>query len=93
MNYFRITIYNQEHNVTAILDSNGYYEKKWMLSSFFVKLGWTVVNIVSINEISLTNIPSIEPNKDCLVLRACKIGKAEINDKSINVLERAYTTI
>ena len=38
--YFRITVYNPETNVTAILDSNGYYDAIWKLSAFFVKNGW-----------------------------------------------------
>ena len=37
--YFRITVYNPTHNITAILDSNGYYNAIWQLSAFFVKNG------------------------------------------------------
>ena len=90
MNYFRITIYNPEHNVTAILDSNGYFEKLWQLSSFFVKKGWTVLNVVSGEHIDDGNIPRISMDKNHLVLRACKTGKIEIKNNVIDVLGRHY---
>lgn len=90
MNYFRITIYHPEHNVTAILDSYGYFEKLWMLSAFFVKKGWKVLNVVSGEHLDDGNIPRIQPDKKHLVLRACKLGSAEIKGNRIDVLGRHY---
>lgn len=90
MNYFRITIYHPEHNVTAILDSNGYYEKLWMLSSFFVKNGWKVLNSSTSEQFDDGNIPRVLPDNKHLILRACKVGKVEIQNNVIDVLGRHY---
>ena len=33
-NYFRITAYHPEQDLSAIFDSNGYFEKLWQFSAY-----------------------------------------------------------
>ena len=67
--YFRITVYNPETNVTAILDSNGYYDAIWKLSAFFVKNGWKVKAVAEDGQFEDGNIPRIKEDEDHIVFR------------------------
>lgn len=89
-NYFRITVYNPQSNVTAILDSNGYFDEIWKFSSFFVKNGWKVKAICEDGQFEAGNIPRIQPDEKHIVLRACVKGLIEKKDGIINVLGRFY---
>lgn len=44
-NYFRITAYRPEKNVSAIYDSNGYFEKLWQFSSMLVQKGFKIIEV------------------------------------------------
>ena len=89
-NYFRITVYNPQSNVTAILDSNGYFDEIWKFSSFFVKNGWKVKAICEDGQFEDGNIPRIKEDADHIVLRACVIGVVEKENGVINVKGRHY---
>jgi hypothetical protein len=91
--YFRITVYNPETNVTAILDSNGYYDAIWKLSAFFVKNGWKVKAVAEDGQFEDGNIPRIQEDNQHIVLRACVKGLVEKNNGVINVLGRYYTDL
>ena len=92
-NYFRITVYNPTRNITAILDSNGYFDELWRLSSFFVKNGWKVKAVAENGQFEDGNIPRIAEDDKHLVLRACMKGLVEKQDGIINVLGRYYTDL
>ncbi len=89
-NYFRITVYNPTHNITAILDSNGYYDAIWKLSAFFVKNGWKVKAVAEDGQFEDGNIPRIQEDDKHIVLRACVKGFVEKEDGLINVHGRYY---
>ena len=91
--YFRITVYNPQSNVTAILDSNGYFDELWRLSSFFVKNGWKVKAVAEDGQFEDGNIPRIKEDADHIVLRACVIGVVEKENGVINVKGRYYTDL
>ena len=91
--YFRITVYNPETNVTAILDSNGYYDAIWKLSAFFVKNGWKVKAVAEDGQFEDGNIPRIKEDAKHIVLRACVIGIVEKENGVINVKGRYYTDL
>ncbi len=90
-NYFRITVYNPTHNVTAILDSNGYFQKLWQLSSFFVKNGWKIKAVAENEHFDDGNLPRVKPDTEHLILRACIKGEIKPQNGNINVLGRYYT--
>jgi hypothetical protein len=92
-NYFRITVYNPQSNVTAILDSNGYFDEIWKFSSFFVKNGWKVKAVAEDGQFEDGNIPRIKEDADHIVLRACVIGVVEKENGVINVKGRYYTDL
>ena len=91
--YFRITVYSPAHNVTAILDSNGYYTAIWQLSAFFVKNGWKVKAVAEDGQFEDGNIPRIKEDEEHIVLRACVKGCIEKENGIINVLGRYYTDL
>lgn len=91
--YFRITVYNPTHNVTAILDSNGYYNAIWQLSAFFVKNGWKVKAVAEDGQFEDGNIPRIAEDDKHIVLRACVKGCIEKENGVIIVLGRYYTDL
>ena len=60
-NYFRITAYHPEKDISVILDSNGVFEKLWMFSSYLVQRGFKILevgandNIIECEQIILLN--------------------------------------
>ena len=42
-NYFRITVYNPEHNIGFIADSYGKFDKLWQFSSYLIQHGCKIV--------------------------------------------------
>lgn len=91
--YFRITVYNPTHNITAILDSNGFFDELWQFSSFFVKKGWKVKTICKDGQFEDGNIPRVQSEDKHIILRACVKGLVEKENGVINVLGRYYTDL
>ena len=44
-NYYRITAYHNEHNVSAIFDAFGRYEKLWQFSAELIKYGFRIIKV------------------------------------------------
>ena len=44
-NYFRITAYHPEKDISVILDSNGMFEKLWQFSSYLVQKGFKILEV------------------------------------------------
>ena len=44
-NYFRITAYHPEKDISVILDSNGAFEKLWQFSSYLVQKGFKILEV------------------------------------------------
>ncbi len=57
--YFRITAYHPKHNVCAVFDSNGKFEKLWQFSSFLVFKGFNIVEVgADFQEGDLPKVPA-----------------------------------
>ena len=44
-NYFRITAYNPENNISFIADSYGKFEKLWQFSSYLIQHGCKIIEV------------------------------------------------
>ena len=91
-NYFRVTAYHKQANVSMIIDSNGYFDALWKLSALLVEKGFDILEVGKSDTFSNGNIPPVEINSENLIMRACKMGKPEYteNDKVLDVHGRYY---
>lgn len=72
-NYFRITVYHPVHNISAIMDSNGKFEKLWQFSAHLVGKGFKIIEVKSGYELNDEDIPKLERDNVHIILRVCKI--------------------
>ena len=56
-NYFRITAYHPQENLSAIIDCNGMFEKLWQFSSFIVKHGFKVLEAADDSKFDFGDLP------------------------------------
>ena len=91
-NYFRITAYHTAENISAILDSNGRFEKLWQFSAFLVGKGFKIAEVGSEDKFLGGDLPKPEESRDKILLRACAKGspvrdgnRIEVNGKSYEV--------
>ena len=97
-NYFRITAYHPEKDISVILDSNGKFEKLWMFSSYLVQKGFKILEVGDKDRIVESTFPAIDEASDKIFLRAIDKGKPEIQTlvhqdrpfKSITVYDKIY---
>lgn len=89
-NYFRITAYHPDENISAIFDCYGMFEKKWQFSSFLVTKGFKVLEVGSADDFVDGNITKTEPEKDKLILRSCGKGKPVYNGNTVEVNGKYY---
>jgi len=97
-NYFRLTAYHADENLSVIMDCNGYYEKLWQFSSLFVQKGFTVLEVSNAEKFLDGNIQKTEPIKDNIILRASHTGKPEyttyefngVNYRAVKVADKVY---
>ena len=59
MNYFRVTIYDKTNNISAILDSNGAFDKLWQFSAYLVSKGLKILDACKIEDAQNTNIKPV----------------------------------
>ncbi|MBQ6922281.1 MAG: hypothetical protein IJQ66_04255 [Clostridia bacterium] len=97
-NYFRITGYIPEKNLSFIMDSYGAYEKLWQFSSALIAKGCRILEVGSDEKFLDGNIPKLAKQSNKMVLRATaeeepKHTTYEFNNmtyKSIQVGEKTY---
>ena len=90
-NYYRITAYHAEKNISVIADSNGKFEKLWQFSSFFVCKGFKIISVGKEENFSFGNIPKANPDKNNILLRACGKGKPFIENNVIEIRGKTYS--
>ena len=98
MQYFRITGYIPEKNLSFIIDSYGAYEKLWQFSSALLQKGCKIIEVGSSEKFLDGNIPKLENPSTKMVLRATDEGEPihtnyEFNDmtyKAIQVGDKIY---
>lgn len=74
-NYFRVTAYHENENISLIIDSNGYFGEIWELSAFLIQKGFKVLEVSDDSQFLDGNIERSEVVTDSLILRACCKGK------------------
>lgn len=68
-NYFRITAYHPEENISAIFDSNGMFDKLWQFSAFLVSKGFKIIQ-ASKDDFDFGNMPKEGYSSNKIFLRA-----------------------
>ena len=89
---FRITVYHPVHNISAIMDSNGKFEKLWQFSAHLVAKGLKIVSVASTDNFSEGNMPMNDVPTEIILLRAWAKGQPEINGNTITVRNKFYDT-
>ena len=77
-NYFRITAYHPEKDISVILDSNGMFEKLWMFSSYLVQKGFKIIEVGNVDNLIDSTFPLISQASNKILLRSVGKGKPEI---------------
>ena len=83
-NYYRITAYHPEKDISIIMDSFGRFEKKWQFSADLIKKGFKILEVSDDTQFLDGNIERLtkeQPDKD--ILRATANGEAEYFEKNI----------
>ena len=91
MNYFRVTIYDKTNNISAILDSNGAFEKLWQFSAYLVNKGFNIIDASKLENITETNIEPANEDNEHIILRATQESKVELQNNIIKVADKYYT--
>ena len=90
-NYFRITAYHPEKDISVIMDSYGIFEKLWQFSSFMVQKGFKVLavgNDETFDDGNIEKETEYEPEK--VILRACVMGKPTSENGKVEVNGKFY---
>ncbi len=83
-NYFRITAYHPEQDISIIMDSNGLFEKLWQFSADLVQKGFKIVEVGNADKFLEGQIPLCEPIPDKYVLRTNAKGTPQYTTLSID---------
>lgn len=97
-NYFRITAYHPETDISVVLDSNGRFEKLWQFSSYLVQKGFKILEVGKDENIIDAGYKRVEKVSSKIYLMGFMQGKPYIEDvnyqnrpcKSIAVNNMAY---
>lgn len=90
-NYYRITAYHPEKNISVIMDSYGMFEKLWQFSAFLVEKGFDIIAVGKEDNFTDGNIErQPEPLSDKIILRAYQTGKTNIVGTKVTVNDKYY---
>ena len=89
-NYYRITTYSPDENVSAIVDSYGKFDELIAFSAFLVGKNFKIRAVSKEQNIEFGNIPKAQPDETHLILRACQTGEPIIDGKRIEVNGKFY---
>lgn len=77
-NYYRITAYHKEKDISIIMDSYGYFEKKWQFSADLIRRGFDIIEVSDDTQFLDGNIDHLTKEyPDKFILRANATGKPE----------------
>lgn len=75
-NYYRITAYHKEKDISIIMDSYGLFEKKWQFSADLIRRGFDIIEVSDNTQFLDGNIERLtEPEPEKFVLRASACGR------------------
>ncbi|MDE5654279.1 MAG: hypothetical protein K2I46_01560 [Clostridia bacterium] len=83
-NYFRITAYYENEDLSMIIDSNGMFEKLWQFSSYVLQKGLKVLEVSNADNFLDVNTELAEKDTQHVLLRAVCKGKTEYITQTIN---------
>ena len=90
MAYFRVTVYHPAEDVSAIIDSNGYFEKLWQLSAALVQKGFKILEVGNDSQFLEGDLPKLEADSQHLLLRACKSGRPDYTNGAVQIGGKSY---
>lgn len=90
MAYFRVTVYHPAEDVSAIIDSNSYFQKLWQLSAVLVQKGFKILEVGNDDQFLEGDLPKAEADNQHLLLRACKTGKPEYISGAVQIGGKSY---
>lgn len=90
-NYFRITAYHPEKDVSVIMDSFGLFEKKWQFSADLIKKGFKILEVSDDTQFTEGNIPLLVNPSNKYLLRAYSNGKPDITRAKVSINDKYYT--
>ena len=90
-NYYRITAYHPEKDISIIMDSFGLFEKKWQFSADLIKKGFRILEVSDDSQFTEGNLPLLVEPSDKYILRAYKIGKPIIENGKVEINGKFYT--
>lgn len=83
-NYYRITAYHKEKDISIIMDSYGYFEKKWQFSADLIRRGFDIIEVSDDTQFLDGNIERLkEPKSDKLILRATACGRPKTTIENV----------
>ena len=83
-NYYRITAYHPEKDISIIMDSFGLFEKKWQFSADLIKRGFKIIEVSDDTQFLDGNIERLTKEyPDKFILRATANGEPEYFEKNI----------
>lgn len=81
-NYYRITAYHPEKDISIIMDSFGLFEKKWQFSADLIKRGFKIIEVSDDTQFLDGNIERLtKPEPEKFILRAYANGEPEYFEK------------
>lgn len=83
-NYYRITAYYKDEDLSFIVDSNGLFEKLWQFSAYLVDKGIDIIEVSKQENMLDVNITPAEEDNEHFILRATNDGKPEYIEQNIN---------
>ena len=97
-NYFRITAYYPEKDISVILDSNGKFEKLWQFSSYLVEKGFKILQVGAKDKLIDASFPYVESESTKILMRCIYKGYPEIQEmayqgvpsKAITIYDKIY---
>lgn len=83
-NYYRITAYHKEKDISIIMDSYGLFEKKWQFSADLIRRSFDIIEVSDDTQFLDGNIDHLTKEyPDKFILRANATGKPEYIKKNI----------
>ena len=97
-NYFRITAYHPEEDLSIIMDTYGLFEKLWQFSADLIRKGFKVLEVGNDQKFLEGQIPKTDFVPDKYILRSYQKGPptnvgynhAGINYVAIKVGDKVY---
>ena len=97
MEYYRITAYHSDEDISVILDSYGKFETLWDFSATLVSHGFKIITLCRTEAIAESTFPLIEKT-DKIAVRAIGKGLPDVQDmvynnrkvKAITVYDKIY---